>query len=259
MNNEKELSQEYLDYFRALKRTIEKTFTKRRISTYFCENIADCRKQIYQIIQRVRPKDGVAKIGFADSVTLHQIDLFEIIGELDHVEILNPFERCPDGKYKVFGDLPEGKLNLPEEIYEEKVESLLSLMRKTLLSDIFITGANAITLDGKIVATDGTGNRVAGMCFGPKKLIIIAGRNKIVRNLDEANYRIRNIAAPLNGMRHLNKHHNRFENLPCVRLGYCVDCSHPSRMCNMTVIIESAAKAFQDRIHLVLVNGDLGF
>jgi len=210
------------------------------------------------LIQKFKVPNNITKIGFADCVTLHQIDAINLLLKLKDIEIINPFERDTNGKYKIFGRLPKGKMNLPKNVYEEKVEKLLDMMRNTLLSDIFITGANAITMDGKIVSTDGTGNRVAGTIFGPKKVILVVGRNKIVVNLDEAISRNRNIAAPLNSIRHLNKHHNRFEDLPCVKLGYCVDCNHPRITCNITTIIEGATEINKDRIHLIIVNEDLG-
>ena len=75
-------------------------------------------------------------------------------------------------------------------------------MRASLLSDVFIIGANAITMKGEIVSIDGEGNRVAGMMCGPKHVIVVVGRNKICLDLDEALKRIRNVAAPLNYIRH---------------------------------------------------------
>lgn len=125
-------------------------------------------------------------------------------------------------------------------------------MRETLLTDLFVIGANAITMNGEIVSIDGTGNRVAGMIFGPKKVINIADKNKIVKDLDQALYRIRNITAPLNYIRHINKHHNRFDEIPCVKLRYCVDCSHPRSGCYNTVIVRGAVEINKDRIHLII-------
>ena len=95
------------------------------------------------------------------------------------------------------------------------------------------------------------------MIFGPKKVIIIVGKNKIVRDVDDAIKRNRDIAAPLNFLRHNNKHHNRFET-PCVKLGYCTDCNHKGRGCLNTVIIDGATPLNKDRLHVLLVNENLG-
>lgn len=130
-------------------------------------------------------------------------------------------------------------------------------MRQTLLADVLIIGANAITQNGEIVSTDGAGNRVAGMIFGPKKVIVVVGRNKLTRDIDQAIERNRNVAAPLNYFRHNLKHHNRYNN-PCLITGRCVDCDHPRRACLNTVIVSGAVEANKDRIHLLFVNEDLG-
>ena len=76
-----------------------------------------------------------------------------------------------DGKYKIFGKLPPGKLDLPYDEYYTLVEKLIEKMRETLLTDLFVIGANAVTMNGEIVSIDGSGNRVAEMIFGPRKYI----------------------------------------------------------------------------------------
>jgi len=125
------------------------------------------------------------------------------------------------------------------------------------MADILIIGANAITMKGEIVSTDGAGNRVAGMIFGPRKVIIIVGKNKLVQTAEEGIKRNRNIAAPLNYLRHNLKHHSSYDN-PCLKTGYCIDCDHPRRACLNTVIISGAVEANKDRIHLLFVNENLG-
>lgn len=113
-------------------------------------------------------------------------------------------------------------------------------------------------MDGEIVSVDGSGNRVSGMIFGPKKVIIIVGRNKIVRDYDSAVDRIHNFVAPINYIRHNEKHHNRYHDLPCVKNGICAKCSHPRSACMNTVIVRGAVEYNKDRIHLIIVNKDLG-
>jgi len=133
------------------------------------------------------------------------------------------------------------------------------LQRQAFLADIFLTGTNAITLDGKLVNVDGNGNRVAPAIFGPDKVIVVAGVNKIVRNVDEAIKRINEIAAPLNARRHFVKHQRaEFGTLPCVRTGTCVDCAHELRICRYTVIIAGTSTRDKGRINVVLVGEELG-
>lgn len=121
--------------------------------------------------------------------------------------------------------------------------------RRRLLSDILLCSSNAVTLDGKLVNIDGIGNRVATMVFGPKKVILVIGVNKIVRDANEAIDRIKNVIAPYHAMALGRK-------TPCVTLGYCTDCKSPERICNVTTIIEKKP-SFTD-IAIVLVGEDLG-
>jgi L-lactate utilization protein LutB len=124
------------------------------------------------------------------------------------------------------------------------------LRRQALLSDVFITGTNALTEDGMLLNLDAFGNRVAALCFGPNHVIIIVGRNKIVADESEAVSRIKNYAAPVNTIR-LNK------KTPCAKTGKCHDCNSPDRICNVWTIHE---KCFPEkRIKVILVNEDFGF
>jgi hypothetical protein len=129
-------------------------------------------------------------------------------------------------------------------------EEVLEIRRKQLTCDVFLTSTNAITEDGRLVNTDATGNRVAAMVFGPKKVIVLAGTNKIVKNLDDAQDRIRTTAAPLN-----NKRLNRPN--PCVKTGHCVDCQGPTRLCNVTTVLHKRPPASD--IHIWIVGEELGF
>ena len=123
------------------------------------------------------------------------------------------------------------------------------LMRRSLRSDILLTSSNAVTLDGKLVNIDGRGNRVAGMIFGPKKVILVIGINKIVHDVDEAIDRIKNTIAPYHAMSLGRKP-------PCVVNGHCTDCKSPDRICNVTTIIEK--KPSSTDMAIVLVGEDLG-
>ncbi len=138
--------------------------------------------------------------------------------------------------------LIENAYGTPEEMFEAR--------RKQLTSDVFLTSTNAVTLDGKLVNVDGAGNRVATMIFGPKKVILVVGINKIVRDLEAAEERIRMYAAPLN---------NRRLNLPnpCTKSGECMDCEGASRICNVTTILRK--KPMFTDIHVFVVGEELGF
>jgi hypothetical protein len=95
------------------------------------------------------------------------------------------------------------------------------------------------------------------MIYGPARVIIIAGANKIVKDVDAAVDRIHNIAAPLNARRHQIKHHReQYGDLPCVRTGVCSNCNHPLKVCHYTVIIEG--EMGRGRLNVVLVGEELG-
>ena len=124
-------------------------------------------------------------------------------------------------------------------------EELADRRRRALLADLFITGTNAITETGELVNLDMIGNRVAAIVFGPRHVIVLVGRNKIVPDLDEAIFRVKNYAAPTNAMR-LDK------KTPCAETSYCEDCKSPDRICNAWSIVE---KSFpKGRIKVVLIN-----
>lgn len=131
-------------------------------------------------------------------------------------------------------------------------EEINKMRREALMSDVFITSSNAVTVDGKLVNIDGTGNRVAAMIYGPLKVLFLVGMNKVVRTLEDAISRIRNHTAPLNAVR-------VGVETPCFHLGYCDEpnCFPPKRICNQVVIIE--ANPTPNRIMVVLVGEELGF
>jgi len=116
--------------------------------------------------------------------------------------------------------------------------------------DAYITSSNAVTVNGELVNTDGNGNRVAAMIYGPKKVYVIVGINKLVSNIDEAQRRIELYAAPMNCER-LNK------DTPCRKVGDCVNCNVPERICSVNVIINRSNTL--NRIHIIFVKEDLGY
>ncbi|MCW4039007.1 MAG: lactate utilization protein [Candidatus Bathyarchaeota archaeon] len=126
----------------------------------------------------------------------------------------------------------------------------MAIRRQQLTSDVFLTSSNAITESGHLVNVDGAGNRVAAMIFGPKKVIVVAGVNKIVKNLEAALDRVNNVAAPMNAKR-LNR------KTPCAVTGQCTDCRSPERICNVTTIINR--KPGRTDVTVLLVGEELGY
>lgn len=130
--------------------------------------------------------------------------------------------------------------------FEETVE----IYRQSMLADFLVTGTNALTRKGELVNVDSSGNRVAGMIFGPRRVIVVAGANKVVRDLEAALQRLREIA-PMNAMR--NGHQT-----PCRETGCCMDCQIQARVCNSIGIINNGRK-FPDRISVIMVAEETGF
>ena len=130
--------------------------------------------------------------------------------------------------------------------YEERLE----IRRRALLSDLFITGVNAVTEQGTLHWLDKVGNRIAPVAFGPRKVIIVAGRNKIVADRDEAEERIRRIAAPQNVARHPGFR------TPCAKTGVCADCNSQDRICNTRM---EMLRCWPDkRVLVILIDEDSG-
>ena len=256
--DEKDTSREKTFYFKSQAKTIAKNCKRKNINYYETENKDTARILISELVAKFKNKNGITKLGYADSVSLHQIDIFKEIEKISNLEINNPLKRWPDGKYEVFGSMPAGKLNLPKGEYYRLMKKLWDKMRESLLADIFITGANAVSIKGQIVSIDGTGNRVSAMAFGPSKVIIVVGQNKITKDLQSAIDRNFDVAAPLTYLRHNDKHHNRHFN-PCMNEGWCPDCRSDRRGCLNMVIINGVMEINKNRIHLVLINEDLGY
>lgn len=122
-------------------------------------------------------------------------------------------------------------------------------IRRQLTCDLFITGTNALTLTGSLVNIDATGNRCAAMFVGPKKVIVVAGRNKLVTGVDEAVARIKTYAAPANARR-------LGYMTPCAETGFCTDCNSPHRICNILTVIDRKPRLTD--IHVLVVNENLG-
>ncbi|MEA5112506.1 MAG: lactate utilization protein [Geobacteraceae bacterium] len=130
--------------------------------------------------------------------------------------------------------------------FEERIE----IMRRQLNCDLFLSGSNALTLTGCLVNIDAIGNRVGSMFFGPKKVIVVVGRNKLVDgSIQDAINRVKNWASPPNARRLNYK-------TPCAETGFCSDCGSPERICRITVVLERKPRYTDVRV--LVVNEDMG-
>lgn len=235
MLDERDLSQEKKWYDEELVKKCAKALAQNNMGVHQARNLEEAGS----IVLGLLPEDTT--IGFGDSVTLLQAGITQEIEKRWGDRVFNPFRVGPEGGFILSG--------------REQVE----LMRQAATADVFLTGVNAITLDGKLISTDGFGNRVGGLIFGPRKVIVVAGANKIVPDVDAALQRVRQVAAPINARRHYLKHGG--EQLPCVATGECTDCRHPGRICNFTVIVEfqrPPRPGREPRINVVLIAEELG-
>jgi L-lactate utilization protein LutB len=129
-------------------------------------------------------------------------------------------------------------------------EEAFKVRRQEITADVFLSGANAVTLEGELINVDGSGNRVAALAFGPGKVIVVAGANKIVKNEAAGRERIKMMAAPLNADRLQRK-------TPCRVTGMCMDCHSPERICNVTTITHRPL-TYTD-IHVIIVGEAMGY
>jgi len=178
------------------------------------------------VLEQIIPKTNARSVSWGGSATFVATGLYLALKDNTEFDVLDTYDK---------------KLS-PEESLERR--------RQSLLVDLFLTGTNAVTEGGQLVNLDMFGNRIGGITFGPKHVIILVGRNKIAADLDEAMFRVKNYAAPVNTMR-LDK------KTPCAKTSYCEECKSPDRICNTWTITE---KSFpKGRVKVVLINEDLGF
>jgi len=184
-----------------------------------CENGDEAREKALAQL------DKESSIGIGGSMTVREIGLFDHLKDNGY-NIINPY--VPD----------------------LSSEQVFDLRRKTLMSDLFLAGCNAVTLEGEVVNVDGYGNRVAAVIFGPEKVFLFAGMNKIVLDRQQALDRIFDIAAPINAKRLSRK-------TPCAVTGLCSDCDSPERICNHLTV--NMRQNIPDRITIFLIKENLGF
>lgn len=177
------------------------------------------------VLERIIPDTAPKTVAFGGSMTLAATALPEAVRSVPGLAVIDTLEKLPT----------------PQEAYERR--------RQALLADLFLTGTNAVTEDGALVNLDMIGNRACAIAFGPRKVVVLVGRNKIVPDLDAAVHRIKEFAAPTNAMR-LDK------KTPCAATSRCEDCAGPDRICNVWTITEKCYPKY--RVTVICINQDLG-
>jgi len=193
---------------------------KNEMEAFYCPTAAEGKKKILQKIPLQ------ARVGIGGSLTLRQIDLLDELTQRGN----ELFDHWQEGLSK-----------------EERFE----VGKKQQRADFFLTSTNALTMDGKLINVDATGNRVTSMIFGPPKVIVVTGTNKIVKNLKEGLARIKKIVAPKNCRR-------RKDPTPCAEDLICHDCDTPARLCRVTTIIERRPWGTQE-FTVILIGEELGY
>lgn len=198
--------------------TVIKNLEKRGMQGHYCETKEEACDMILSMI----PDKSL--VSWGGSATINTIGVKKKLAERD-VELMDPYATKD-----------------PAESIERR--------RQSLMADYFLMSTNAVTMDGELVNIDGTSNRVAALCFGPKKVIIVAGANKLALGLDDALARVKVYAAVPNNVR-LKR------NTPCTVTGVCSDCLSKDCICCNTVTTRYCS--IPGRIEVILVNEDLGF
>lgn len=208
---------EVKNYYDVLGPRVAEAMKKRCFEAYYCSTAAEAAEMVLSLIPA---EDSVA---WGGSVTLNQLGIKDALRQRGQTMI--------------------DRDTVPPEEREET-------MRRAVLADTFLMSSNAVTEDGQLFNIDGKGNRVAALCFGPKSVIVVAGMNKVVKDLDAAYSRVRSYAAPVNAKRLDCK-------TPCAATGECADCVSPDCICaNMVTTRYSRPNG---KIKVVLVGEELGF
>lgn len=206
------------DMYEAQAAGIIKKLALRHMEGYYCDNLEEAEQKVLELIG-----DGCKNVAYGGSMTIDDADLKSRITAAGHNLIVRE-------NYKT-----------PEELKECKALQVNA--------DTFLMSTNAITLDGELVNIDGRGNRVSYLIYGPDQVIVIAGMNKVVSNVDDGIRRIRNLSTPAN-TRRLGC------NTPCVQLGRCADCLDQTICCQFVV---TRASKIPNRIKVILVGEELGY
>ena len=208
--------------FEIIRLRMERTAEALRKNNMFCE-CADSKEEALEIISELVDEDTTVAVG--GSMTLFETGVIDMLRE---------------GSYNF---LDRYNTNLTREEVQE-------IFVKSFSADVYLTSTNAVTEKGELYNVDGTGNRVAAMIYGPKSVIVVAGYNKIVKDIEAASQRVEEIAAPANCVR-------LGMNTPCTVAGKCCHCSSENKICVDTVIM--GRQRIKDRIKVILVGEELGY
>ncbi len=201
----------------------KKALEKNNFEVFIAQN---CKKAGDIFREDVLPGLAINSASWGDSLTLHATGILDDLRKQRGVELLETFDKSLSR------------------------EDLIERRRQALLVDLFLTGTNAVTETGKLINLDMVGNRVGAITFGPKYVLLLIGKNKLVKDVESAMERIKSHAAPLNAIRHEGW------KTPCIKTSFCMDCSSPDRICNTWVISEKSYP--KKRIKIILINEDLG-
>jgi len=205
-------------YYENVSGTIIKNLEKRQMEGYYCATKEDARKKVLELMP-----EG-SSIGWGGSMTLLETGVLDAVKDGNYHIIDREMAKTPEEQRKLYGEI--------------------------CCSDFFLMSTNAITMDGELVNIDGRANRISFLCFGPQNVIIVAGMNKVVSDVDSGLKRVRDVAAPPNAVR-LNR------NTPCAVTGRCGDCFSPDCICSQVLITRRST--IPTRIKVVLVGEELGF
>jgi hypothetical protein len=210
------------NYWQLRLENLKEVLKSNNFEAFIAQNAREAGRMV---MDKILPKIAPESISWGGSMTFVATELYDMLKGYPNAQILDTFDKSLS----------------PEESLERR--------RQSLLVDLFITGTNAVTRSGELVNLDMIGNRVAGITFGPRNVVVMVGRNKIVEDLDAAIERIKDYAGPTNAMR-LNK------KTPCAKTSVCEECKSPERICNSWAITQ---KSFpKGRIKVVLINENLG-
>ena len=212
------MTEQMKKYYEKRGQVLVKNLKSRHFDAFYCPDGASALKKALELIP-----EG-ASVGWGGALSAQQIGLIDAVKA---------------GKYAA---IDRDSAKTPEERNQ--------LLKRCLTADVFLSGANALSLDGEMVNIDGTGNRVAAIVYGPETVLVIAGMNKVCDTLDDAVTRARTVAAPMNKQRFPFK-------TPCEVTGSCADCKSEDCICNQILITRNCRPA--GRIKFILVGEELGF
>ena len=205
-------------YYEKRAQVLLKNLVSRGFEAYYCADKAQALDKALELIL-----EG-SSVGWGGCASAEQIGLVDAVKHGNYIALDRKAAKTPDERTRT--------------------------MKQCLTADVFLCGANALSLDGQMVSIDSIGNRVAAIVYGPDRVLVIAGMNKVCDTLDAAVTRARNVAAPMNKQRFDSK-------TPCEVTGACADCKSESCICNQILITRNCRP--DGRIKVILVGEELGF